>query len=140
MGKRRTHPPADAVFIAEQHAPQFRSGDLVHEKAADAFYAVAKLMCPLLGSGSEDDYVRFSCTHLPCIPEISVFYPRYGAKLHQVSAAQRTALNNLFISVQEAIEAAHRQGLDQGRNLLVGLARGELTADQMQGLKPTDDA
>jgi hypothetical protein len=77
---------------------------------------------------------------VPCMPDIKHFYPTgMMATYHQMTPVQQKAANLLYIEIGNAIRRAYKEGLDHGRDLLMGLAKGEIsTTDFNDGVVVTD--
>ncbi len=134
--------------------PRFVHGGRVDKRLTAAYYKLVLVVIgPQLfyekhgvrrgvGSGADIKYVKrvprgtFDAgpDALGPLPNIGDFYPRgHDASAHTCTPAQHKLLSDLFVLTQRALEAAHREGTGNGTNLLVALAKGKITADELRG-------
>jgi hypothetical protein len=127
--KKRSFPET-AFFVAGKGSrPMFGDPVQRYPEASAAFYRLLKLMAPVLATEDYSWKAERRIEHL--IPDLHQFYPRgHGASVHDLSATKREAFNELWNTVQRAIELSHAAGVDRGRDLLSGLASGALTVKQ----------
>jgi len=111
-----------------------------YEEVRDAFMAFLHLAFPMVDRA----YRTPGGDDAPLVPDIGEFYPHgFMATAHQMTPEQRAAANELYVKIGEAIRAAYKHGLDHGRDLLAGLAKGEISlSDYNQGVqtRSSDDA
>lgn len=128
--------PANSFYVAEdRHRPRLPFGD----KATESYYRLLTLLCPKVEGDPLDYGFGYGARRreLGIVPKIGDFYPRGTfATIHTGPMAHQRALGDLFNGMLIAIETAHKAGVEEGRNLLLGLARGDLTSDQAHGLAP----
>lgn len=133
MNRRKSTFPPNTFKIADKpYRPVFvDSGHHHYPDAAKAFYKVAEMMFPKINNREYSTKASYKLMrHL--MPNIRVFYPcGTFATYHTGSDAQREAMNALFNAVQDAIETAHQAGIERGKSLLVMLAKGEITNQQL---------
>lgn len=132
MGSRRkSTPPPGAFWVAEGgHRPRFAdSGGNVYKEATNNFYTVIGLMFPEVDERTLSVNASRSIKEL--LPNLKQFYPRgIRAAIRTAPPEQRDAMNVLFLTVCDAIEAAHQAGIERGKSLLVQLASGGLTTKE----------
>jgi hypothetical protein len=77
------------------------------------------------------------------IPDVKAFYPcGIMASYVQIPPEQQEAINDLYMKIGEAICKASDEGNKNGRALLFGLARGEITVSDFDAgavAKPKED-
>ncbi len=136
MKRRKSQAPEGTFWVAdERYRPCFKIGGVESPCATVAFYKVLELMCPETPINELSDAARRSVTDI--IPRLAEFYPRgMDAKLRVGTKQQQDLLNSLFYWVQAALDKAHANGVKKGRELLVQLARGEITFQQLDPGKP----
>jgi hypothetical protein len=108
----------------------------------DRFMALLRLMFPSVAVFEHKLPPAQRHDYFPNIPNIGEFYPRgILAPFVQMTPEQQEALNILYIEIGKAIREAYNNGLDHGRDLLMGLAKGEIsTTDFNDGIvKEADD-
>lgn len=132
MGTRRkSEPPANSFWVAQEGMrPRFiDSTGVIFEEATAAYYKLIELLFPAVETRTLTQHARSKVNNL--IPDFGVFYPRgIFATLHVGTPEQQKALNDLFLSVQQAIESAHDTGTNRGKSLLIQLAKGALTCKE----------
>lgn len=71
--------------------------------------------------------VQRKAASVRCIPDIGHHYP-YGflAPYVQMTPEQQEAVSAAYLEIGKAIKAAYDRGNENGRDLLVGLAKGEI--------------
>lgn len=132
--------PANAFWVADKSRRVVLKdgGGNAYPDASAAFYVVLEAFCGALGQPL--GYAKIDRRDLPLIPDVKAFYPRgVSATLHTATPAQQAALSDLFVQVSNALDQAHKAGVEEGRNLLTGLARGHLTVSQFDGTEKKKD-
>ena len=101
-----------------------------YRKLCEAFYAVIEAVSTEL---DEDRYtLNARREQIPLLPWTREFYPRGNdASLRLATAEQWKVLNNLFFQMRRALDNAYLSGLGQGKGLIVGLAKGRITIDEL---------
>lgn len=136
--KRKSKFPDGAFRVADKrgYRPPFRVADKAYAAASKAFFAVLEAFCPQITHDPVREYSLHAIRQLSLIvpdragPE--GFYPCGSFyTIHRATDRQREALNALYREVEKALEAAYRSGVSHGRSLLTGLAKGEITVDQL---------
>ena len=106
------------------------SGGTRYQEASDAYYRLIELVFPKVDEKTLSWAAQNKIGNL--IPELGLFYPCGIFQAYYTGTPeQQLALSKLFLMVQAAIEAAHQSGIERGKSLLVQLARGAITAKQL---------
>jgi hypothetical protein len=73
---------------------------------------------------------------VPVIPDIKEFYPiGFMAPYVQMPPEVQAAVSSLYIEIGKAIRKACAEGNENGKNLLMGLARGTVTVSDFDASK-----
>lgn len=129
MGHRKTPIPDLVRIPSEGSGPVWQDGSgNGYEAVRDAYCAFLRALFPVVATYEHKLPPAQRNTRIPHVPDIREFYPIGTlAPYVQMTPAQQEAANALYISVGKAIMAAYNAGQDNGRNLLTGLARGEVS-------------
>lgn len=129
MGARRK-PIENVVRIpSEGSGPVWLDGiGNGYEDVRNSFMAFLRQMFPVVARfESELPPVQRDTTRIPHIPEIGTFYPiGTMAPYVQMTPEQQEAVNVLYTKIGESIRAAYAEGMRNGQNLLLQLAKGEV--------------
>jgi hypothetical protein len=139
MGRRKDIPNV-VKLPDERHGPVWMDGsNNEYEEVRDAFIGALRVFFPKIdyrkptyGTQAYEQY-----KDMVCIPDIKEFYGTgFMPTYHQMTPEQQEAANRLYIVIGHAIWAAYNHGQDNGRNLLLGLAKGEVSfEDYNQGVR-----
>lgn len=108
-----------------------------YREVRDAYLEFLRLMFPVVANREHEvPPVQRHDHHIPCIPDIKQFYGTgIMAPYVQMTPEQQELANALYIEIGKAIRQAYNEGLRNGRNLLLGLAKGEVAlSDFDQGI------
>lgn len=141
---RKRQLPDGAFYVAEANCrPAWNDGHSRYVAASQAYYQLLAAFCPVVAeSFTEFTPAAYRSLNrlVPCQKDQG-FYPRGTfARIHCATDDQRDALDRLFDFVQKALVEAYEDGRKDGRGLLVSLARGEITAAELDGHKKSEDS
>lgn len=121
-------PPEGTFWLAEDSRRLTFPGE---PELTRAFYALLEACCPFV-SDSSLSFRGNSCNDLPLIPNVGEFYPRGAdATLRCATPTQQMYFSSLFLHISKALGRARVSGKKEGKNLLVSLARGKITASDL---------
>jgi hypothetical protein len=128
--------PDGSFWLAQKQCrPRFADRVKVHGAVTVAYYRAVEAFCPMVAA--REVFTERARRDLHAmVPNIGEFYPRgLYADIRTATPGQRDALDKLFIEIQRAIDSAYDAGVEQGKGLLVELAKGQLTVDQFNDYK-----
>lgn len=149
MGHRKK-PIENLVRIpSEGSGPTFQDGTgNGYYTVRDKFMAFLRLMFPTVAIFEHKlppCQRHYDAEHpVQYIPNVGNFYPiGIMAPYVQMTPEQQEAVNNLYLEIGRAIRDAYNEGMRNGQNLLVALAKGEVSlSDFDEGIRivrPKDD-
>jgi hypothetical protein len=129
--RHRKEPIPNLVRIpGEGSGPVWQDGSgNGYPEVRDAFCGLLRVVFPAVATYSHNlPPAQRDDRGIPYIPNIKAFYPiGVLAPYVQMPPEQQAAVNALYLEVGKAISAAYNAGQDNGRNLLAGLAKGEVS-------------
>lgn len=115
-----------------------------YQEIRDAYTAFLRLLFPAIALFEHELPPDQRHAIPPHIPDIQEFYPIGTlAPYVQMTPEQQKAANILYLEIGSAIRSAYSEGMRNGQNLLLGLAKGEISLtdfDQGVPVTPKDDA
>lgn len=139
--RRKSKVPDNSFRIAEKgHRLVFvdQGGNRYH-RASEAYHRILELLFPAI---DEKEFSFHATVKLHTIvPSISEHYPcGIFATMHVAPKSHQEAATKLFLEIQEAIQTAYQAGAERGKDLLIQLAKGNITAKQLNNLALEDEA
>ena len=126
----RRKPPEGTFWLAEERLRPIFPGN---PELTKTYYTLLETCCPFVSNNSLE-FRGHSCRDLPLVPDFGEFYPRgLNATLRCAPVSQQLYFSSLFVSISKALGRARVSGKKEGKNLLVSLARGKITASDLDG-------
>jgi hypothetical protein len=103
---------------------------LSYKAVAAAYFAALETFFPALDRTRKLSRYNES---IETIPNLKDFYPcGVFHTYHALTPAQQEVATKLYVAIGDALDVAFQRGLDYGRNLLVQMAKGEITSDTFE--------
>lgn len=118
----------DHAFRVSPEDAKFSAAGVELPELTEAFYRLVEVLCPELKNLDRADTWKVK----ERLPSIDTDYPGIGT-VRTTSPEVRIALDQLFKSTAAALRLTAETAHTRGQNLLVSLARGEITAHELRG-------
>lgn len=133
MSRKKNKLPPNCFRVPDgNYRPQFTCrGNFNFAPLSRKFYELVELTCPKIDEALYSQKARTERVGKN-IPDTGHFYPvGVFATLRTADPAIQHCLNGLWERIQVAINSSYNEGTVRGKNLLLGLAGGEITLREM---------